>query len=139
MHFRLNPYLSFDGTARAAMEFYRDVLGGELAVNTYGEFGDPSAPGADRIMHARLDTTAGFTLMAGDTPTGMAQAAVQGISVSLSGDNADELREYWRRLCAGATITMPLEKQIWGDEFGMCTDRFGVPWMVNIADCADVA
>jgi uncharacterized glyoxalase superfamily protein PhnB len=93
MHFRLNPYLSFDGTARAAMEFYRDVLGGEFAVNTYGEFGDPSAPGADRIMHARLDTTAGFTLMAGDTPTGMAHAAVQGISVSLSGDNADELRE----------------------------------------------
>jgi PhnB protein len=133
MHSRLNPYLSFDGTTRAAMEFYRDALGGELAMNTYGEFGDPSAPGADRIMHARLETTAGFTLMAGDTPSGMAHSAPQGISVSLSGDNAAELHGYWGRLCEGATITMPLEKQVWGDEFGMCTDRFGVPWMVNIA------
>ena len=52
---RLNPYISFDGTARDAMEFYRDVFGGELSVMTFGQMGDPDAPGADKVMHAMLD------------------------------------------------------------------------------------
>jgi PhnB protein len=54
------------------------------------------------------------------------------ITVSLSGDDSEELRAYWEKLAEGGTVTMPLEKQMWGDEFGMCTDRFGVPWMVDI-------
>ncbi|HEX8105539.1 MAG TPA: VOC family protein, partial [Solirubrobacteraceae bacterium] len=64
---RLNPYLTFDGTAREAMEFYRDVLGGELNVSTFGEFGMEGA-GADGVMHAMLETERGFTLMASDLP-----------------------------------------------------------------------
>ena len=52
--------------------------------------------------------------------------------MSLSGDDADELRGYWEKLSDGGTVSVPLEKQMWGDEFGMCTDRFGVAWMVNI-------
>ncbi|WP_411157593.1 VOC family protein [Nocardia farcinica] len=55
------------------------------------------------------------------------------ISVSLSGDDADRLRGWWNKLSEGGTVTVPLEKQMWGDEFGMCQDRFGVAWMVNIA------
>ena len=54
------------------------------------------------------------------------------IAVSLSGDDADDLRGYWEKLSDGGTVTMPLEKQMWGDEFGMCIDRFGISWMVNI-------
>ncbi len=55
-------------------------------------------------------------------------------SISLSGDDEAELRGYWDQLADGGTVAMPLEKAPWGgDIFGMCTDRFGVPWMVNIA------
>jgi PhnB protein len=129
---RLNPYLSFDGNARDAMEFYRSVFGGDLNVSTFGEYGQPDAPGADKVMHAQLETPAGFTLMASDMPPGMEYAPPNGtITVSLSGDG-DELRGYWEKLADGGTVMMPLEKQMWGDEFGMCTDRYGTPWMVNI-------
>jgi hypothetical protein len=65
---RLNPYLSFDGDARQALEFYREVFGGELVLNTFGAFGSPDAPGADKIMHGMLETPSGFTLMGADTP-----------------------------------------------------------------------
>jgi PhnB protein len=130
---RLNPYLNFDGDARQAMEFYKGVFGGELNLNTFGEFGDAGSPGADKIMHAQLETSSGFTLMASDTPPGMQRNPGDNMSISLSGDDAGELRGYWEKLSDGGTVTMPLEKQMWGDEFGMCTDRFGVPWMVNIA------
>jgi PhnB protein len=129
---RLNPYLGFDSNARQAMEFYRDVFGGELRINTFGEFGSPDAAEADKVMHAQLETDNGFTLMASDTPAGMQRNPGDNISISLSGDDGDELRRYWEKLSDGGTVTMPLEKQMWGDQFGMCTDRFGVPWMVNI-------
>ncbi|MFC7484741.1 hypothetical protein ACFQX7_38505 [Luedemannella flava] len=63
----LNPYLSFAGTAREAMEFYRTVFGGSLTLNTFGEAGAPDPEIADQIMHAKLDTDAGYTIMASDT------------------------------------------------------------------------
>jgi PhnB protein len=128
---RLNPYLTFDGNAREAMEYYRDVFGGELRLNTFGEFGMEGA-GADKIMHAQLETPSGFTLMASDTGPGMQRTAGDAITVSLSGDDGDELRGYWGKLSDGGQVTMPLEKQMWGDEFGMCIDRYGVPWMVDV-------
>jgi PhnB protein len=133
---RLNPYLSFNGTARQAMEFYAGVFGGKLAVDTFAEFGAENAPEADLIMHGVLETDAGYTIMAGDVPNDSVYQPMAGVSVSLSGDEADLLRRYWDRLSAGGTITMPLEKQVWGDEFGMCVDQFGVSWMVNISQPA---
>ncbi|MET8874074.1 VOC family protein [Nocardia sp. NPDC004604] len=130
---RLNPYISFGDTARAALEFYRDVFDGTLSIQTFGDMGDKDAPGADLVMHGMLETPSGFTLMASDTPPGMEYKPGSSISISLSGDDADELRGYWDELTAGGTITVPLEKQMWGDEFGMCMDRFGIAWMVNIS------
>jgi PhnB protein len=133
---RLNPYIGFADNARQAMEFYRDVFGGELAVNTFGEYG-AAAPGEEnKVMHAQLETPAGYTLMASDTPAGMTRTEGSTISMSLSGDDADELRGYFGKLSDGGSVTMPLEKQMWGDEFGMCVDRFGVQWMVNISQPA---
>lgn len=131
----LNPYLTFDGNAREAMEFYAAVLGGELTVSTFAEYGDP---GNEGVMHAQLQTPAGFTLMASDLPPGMSDGYVAGtnISISLSGDEGEELRGYWAGLADGGRVTLPLEKQMWGDEFGMVDDRFGVSWMVNIAGSA---
>ncbi|MFI9402584.1 VOC family protein [Nocardia sp. NPDC052316] len=130
---RLNPYLTFGDTARAALEFYRDVFGGTLTISTFSEFSDQEAPGADLVMHGVLETPSGFTLMAADTPPGMEYAPGSSISISLSGADAAELHGYWDRLSEAGTVSVPLEKQMWGDEFGLCRDRFGVAWMVNIA------
>ena len=129
---RLNPYISFTDNARQAMEFYRSVFGGTLRLNTFGELGAPDSPDAAKIMHGMLETDSGFTLMGADTPQGMEHVPGTNITVSLSGEDADELRGYWQKLSADGTVSMPLEKQMWGDEFGMCADRFGIPWMVNI-------
>jgi PhnB protein len=129
---RLNPYVTFAGNAREAMEFYQQVFGGGLALNTFGQYGAPDTPEADKIMHGMLEAPNGFTLMGADTPPGMEHHPGDNMAISLSGDDADELRGYWEQLSAGGTVSVPLEKQMWGDEFGMCADRFGVPWMVNI-------
>ncbi|MCB5168371.1 VOC family protein [Streptomyces bambusae] len=134
---RLNPYLSFAGDARQALEFYQSVLGGELSLNGYGDFSSELPPGyEDKIMHGMLETPAGFTLMAADTPPGMDHRPGNNISISLSGEDADALRGYWDKLSAAGTVSVPLEKQMWGDVFGMCTDGFGITWMVNIVQQA---
>jgi PhnB protein len=130
---RLNPYISFSDNARQAMEFYADVFGGTLVMNTFGEFGAQDSPDADKIMHGMLETPSGFTLMGADTPTGMQHNPGNNISVSLSGEDGDEMRGYWNKLSDGGTVMVPLEKQMWGDEFGACVDQFGISWMVNIA------
>jgi PhnB protein len=129
---RLNPYLSFRDDARQAMEFYKGVFGGTLTLNTFGEFGSPEGADSDKVMHAQLEAENGFTLMASDTPAGMEHNPGTNISVSLSGDDADDLRGYWDKLSDGGTVTVPFEKQMWGDEFGACVDKFGIPWMVNV-------
>jgi PhnB protein len=130
---KLNPYLNFRDSTRQAMEFYHGVFGGNLTMNTFGEFGSPDPAIASRIMHAQLESDNGFTLMAADVPPEMAVNPGNTMSVSLSGDDVDGLRGYWAKLSDGGTVTMPLEKQMWGDEFGMVVDRFGVSWLVNIA------
>jgi PhnB protein len=129
---RLNPYIGFASNAREAMEFYRDVFGGDLVVSTFGEAGAAAPGDEDKIMHAQLETPSGFTLMGSDTPAGMTRSAGSNISVSLSGDD-EALRGYFEKLSDGGSVTMPLEQQVWGDEFGMCVDRFGVAWMVNVS------
>jgi len=130
---RLNPYISFTDNAREALEFYKEVFGGSLTLNTFAEFGQQDSPDADKIMHGNLQTDSGFVLMGADTPTGMEHKPGTNVAVSLSGDDADELHGYWDKLSDGGTVSVPLEKQMWGDEFGMCEDRFGIGWMVNVA------
>jgi PhnB protein len=129
---RLNPYLNFNGNARQALEFYRSVFGGTLTLSTFAEFGAQNSSDADRIMHGQLETDAGYAIMAADVTSDMEYQPPAGFAVSLSGDD-DALRDYWEKLSAAGTTTMPLEKQAWGDEFGMCVDQFGVPWLVNIS------
>lgn len=133
MSSKLNPYLSFPGTAREAMQHYESVLGGTLTLMTFADAGAEGVPDPQQIMHASLETPDGFTLMASDLPPGMDHSVGTSVAISLSGDDVDALRGWWAGLSADGTITMPLEMQMWGDEFGSCTDRFGVHWMVNIA------
>jgi PhnB protein len=129
---RLNPYLSFSDNAREAMEFYQSVFGGDLTLGTFGEFGAQDSPFADKIMHGQLESPSGYTLMGADTPPGGEHNPGNNVAISLSGDDIDELRGYWEKLSDEGNVAVPLEKQMWGDEFGMCTDRFGIGWMVNI-------
>ncbi|GAA3082052.1 VOC family protein [Streptomyces roseofulvus] len=130
---RLNPYISFTGKARQALDFYQEVFGGSPEVNTYAQFGQAPPGYEDKVMHGMLETPAGFTLMVSDNPPGMDHTVGNNISISLSGDDDTELRGYWDKLAARGTVSVPLEKQMWGDVFGMCTDEFGITWMVDIA------
>ena len=131
---RLNPYLSFRDNARQAMDFYESVFGGELTRSTFGEFHASEDPAEqDKVMHSMLATDNGLTLMGADTPNSMDFTPGSNGTISLSGDDEAELRGYWEKLSAGGDVSMPLEKAPWGDTFGMCVDKFGVSWMVNIA------
>lgn len=135
MQTKLNPYLSFQGNAREAMEFYKSVFGGELTLSTFGESG-MSGEGItpDGIMHASLTAENGITLMAADSATGMREfIAGTNVSLSLSGDNEAELTDYYNKLVDGGKVEQALEKAPWGDTFGMCIDKFGTFWMVNIS------
>ena len=133
MSMRLNPYLQFSDNAAEALEFYRDILGGEVVVSRFKEYGTEGDDG-ELVMHGQLETEAGFTIMAADTPSFMpGRASESNVTVSLSGDDGDTLRGYWERLSDGANVNTPLEKQMWGDEFGQLTDKYGVGWLVNIS------
>jgi PhnB protein len=125
----LNTYISFKGNAREAMEFYQSIFGGELSISTFADQHVPDAP-ADGVMHAQLAVDGNPIIMGSD---GMDQAHLSGFSLSLSGNNAEELRGYFEKLSEGGQVTKPLEKESWGDEFGMLQDKFGVAWMVNIS------
>jgi PhnB protein len=131
---KLNPYLSFRDTARQAMEFYHSIFGGKLEMRTFKDFHASQDPREDAmIMHSVLETGNGMTLMASDTPLRNDYQPGTRFSLSLSGDDEDLLTTYFNKLSAGGQVTMPLEKAIWGDTFGMCVDQFGVPWMVSIS------
>lgn len=134
---QMNAYLNFRDETRQAMEFYRSVFGGELAMSTFADFGASEDPvDRDKVMHAQLICENGFALMASDTPAGMDRTAGTNFSLALSGDEEATLRGYFDALAAGGTVVMPLGRAPWGDIFGMCTDRFGVQWMVSIASPA---
>jgi len=130
----LSPYLSFRDNAHDAMEFYQSVFGGELTSSTFAEFQASDDPAEkDKIMHSMLTTEGGLVLMASDTPNQMDYKPGNNFSISLSGEDEAELRGYWDKLSAGGSVTMPLGPAPWGDTFGMCADKFGVNWLVNIA------
>jgi PhnB protein len=133
MQTKLNPYLSFKSNARQAMEFYKTVFGGDLRLSTFKEYHASQTPGEDNlIMHAELNAGEGLLFMASDTPARMEYHPGTNMSMSLTGENEAELKTFFQKLSAGGTVSMPLEKAIWGDTFGMCTDKFGINWMVNI-------
>jgi len=134
MQSKLNPYISFRGNAREAMEFYKTVFGGKLELSTFGESGMTDHQAVpEQIMHGMLIADNGITLMGADTPDGMEYKSGSNISISLSGDNEEELSGYFNKLADGGTVAQPLTKAPWGDTFGMVADKYGTFWMVNIA------
>ena len=133
MQSQLNPYINFRDNTREAMEFYHTVFGGKLDMRTFKDFHASQDPSEDNlIMHSYLEADNGIAFMASDTPNRMEYHPGTNMSMSLSGDNEAELSRYFEQLSAGGTVTMPLTKALWGDSFGMFTDKFGVQWLVNI-------
>ena len=134
MKTKLNPYLSFRNNTRAAMEFYHSVFGGKLTISTFKEYHASQGPDEDNlIMHSELKAKNGIVFMASDTPERMEYHPGSNFSMSLEGDNLAEISAYFEKLSAGGTVTQPLQQAIWGDTFGMCVDKFGIAWLVNIS------
>jgi PhnB protein len=130
---RFVPYLSFDGDCREAFEFYHQVLGGELVMMmTHGDM-DPEgewtpAGWKDRIIHARL-VVGEEALMGGDAPPD--SYGPPNMSTSVQVDSIEHAERIFDALAEGGSIQMPLEQQPWAARFGMATDKYGIPWMVN--------
>ena len=129
---QLNPYITFNGNAREAMEYYKTVFGGDLTVNTFGEFGNPDPTIADKVMHAMITSPKGYMLMASDSGPGMTITPGNNMSISLSGDPGEGLEDVWDKLADGGSVQVPFEKQMWGDVFGMLTDKYGIQWMIDV-------
>ncbi len=125
MSYSLQPYISFKGRAREAMEFYQGVFGGRADIVTFGQFGVPDMP-ADGVMHSALVIDDKTLIMGSDAM----EETPAGIALSLSG-SGDELRELFAKLSDGATDVREIQVEQWGDEYGELVDTFGVRWMFN--------
>lgn len=129
----LSPYLMFNGTCEEALKFYEQTLGAKIE-NVIKHAGTPAeehvpAEWRDKVLHARF-TIDGHVLMASDAPPGH-QKESGGFSLSLSLNDAAKGEEIFNKLAEGGSMTMPFGPTFWAKGFGMCTDRFGIPWMVN--------
>lgn len=148
MSITTTTHLNFRGEARAALEFYRSVFGGDITIATYGDFGMPAdVPGAANVVFGQVSTADGFRIMAydiprpaGGSPTAGETRRENGMTitdqpffVSVRGDALDEVQRYWDGLSVGATIIEPLAASAWSPGFGMLTDRFGVTWILDVA------
>ena len=149
MSITTTTHLNLRGDARAALEFYRSVFGGQITIATYGDFGMPKeAPGAENVMFGQVEGDNGFRVMAYDIPgaAGGSAAAAGATSrengvtvtdqpffVSVRGETLDEVQGYWAALSAGASVVEPLAASAWSPGFGMLTDRFGVTWILDVA------
>jgi PhnB protein len=129
----VNPYLVFDGTCREAFEFYAEILCGKIvAMMTRADMpsDQPSAPEhRDMIIHARL-AIGDKLLMGSDAPAGRFQP-MQGFMVTLGIDDTAEAERVYNAFAERGTVTMPFTETFWARKFGMLTDRYGTPWMIN--------
>ena len=149
MSITTTTHLNFHGDARAALEFYQSVFGGQVTIATYGDFGMPAdAPGATNVVFGQVETEEGFRVMAYDIPGEAAGSTVtagstrrengltltdQPFFISVRGETLDEVQGYWAALSAGASVVEPLAASAWSPGFGMLTDAFGVTWILDVA------
>ena len=124
----LNPYLFFTGDCKQAMEFYQSVFGGSLEIVTFADYGQTENP--DNIMHANLK--GGLVEFMGSDGTRTTPYDISRISMALGGSDAAAMTEAFNKLSEGGKVDQALGPAPWGGQFGMCTDKFGIDWMVNI-------
>jgi len=127
-------HLNFRGDARAALEFYRSVFGGDLAAITYKDAGNVQDPAeADQVMWGQVVTDDGFHVMAYDVPARLPyDQGENSFFLSVRGETAQEITAYWEKLSAGATVVQPLAPAQWASLYGMLKDRFGVVWVMDV-------
>ncbi len=126
----MNPYLNFpSGKGREALGFYQDVLGGKVEAMGFADIGMEGPE--DALMHGSLETPDGLVLMGSDAQPD-APTTPGNISLILSGDDDATLRGWFDRLAEGGQVFVTLEPQPWGDVYGMCRDKYGITWSVNI-------
>jgi PhnB protein len=132
---QLATYLLFDGTCGEAFRFYEQALGGKIDfIQTFGDSPERDKTPPDQhhlVIHVHL-TVGDQVLMGSDAPPPHFERP-QGFSVSIAVDDKEEATRIYRALAEGGRETMPLGETFWSPLFGMCTDRFGTPWMVNYA------
>jgi PhnB protein len=130
---QLNPYLSFDGRCEEAFAFYQRALGGKIiAKMTYGEtpMKEQSPPDwHGKIAHMRM--TVGDTALMGSDAPPQRYEPPKGITIMLGIDDPAQAESVFKALAESGTVTMPIAETFWARRFGMLTDRFGVPWMIN--------
>jgi len=130
----LNAYLIFNGNCAEAFRFYERALGGKIGMMM--PFSSAPTPQqvppahADKIMHASM-TIDGNTLMGSDGAPGQPYEGMKGFSLSLNYPNVARAEAAFKALAQGGTIGMPLQETFWAAAFGMLTDQFGTPWMIN--------
>jgi len=136
----VNAYVNFDGTCWEAFQFYKSVFGGDFAY--VGKFGDmpeqegmPEVPESEKnkIMHIVLPISKETLLMGSDTSEAFGHHHIVGnnISLSINAASKEEANKLFDGLVAGGKITMAMNTTFWGAYFGMCTDKFGIHWMIN--------
>ena len=131
---QMNPYLGFDGKCEAAFKFYEKVFGGKIVMMM--KYGDGPMAGKtppemkDHVMHARMTVGDGVLLMGSDAPPQMYEP-MKGMSVSVGIDKPADADRVFAALAEGGTVRMPIQETFWAQRFGMLTDRFGTPWMIN--------
>ena len=129
-----HTYLTFPGNCREAFEFYRSVFGGEY--HTFATFADgppdmdvPESQ-KDKVMHVSLPVGSGVLMGSDAGPNAPAVNAGNNFSLSVATGGREESDALLAKLSEGGAVTMPMEEAFWGAYFGMCTDRFGINWMV---------
>ena len=119
-------HLNFRGNARAALEFYRTVFGGDLAVVDHA--------GTDQVMWGQVAADNGFRVMAYDVPGDLSyDPGDKPVFVSVRGTDPDEITTFWTGLSDGATVVQDLGPAGWSPLYGMLRDRFGVTWVLDVA------
>ncbi|MEU7755268.1 VOC family protein [Micromonospora sp. NPDC049101] len=128
-------HVNLRGNARAALEFYRSVFGGDLVAVTYAEAQNVQHPDeADQVMWGQVTSAEGFQIMAYDVPSGRPWSPGESpFFVSVRGRDADEITGYWKKLSEGATIVVDLAPAGWAPLYGMLTDPFGITWVLDVA------
>lgn len=149
MSIKTTTHLNFRGDARAALELYQSVFGGQIMIATYGDFGMPQdVPGAGNVVFGQVESEDGFRVMAYDIPGPSGDSAQgagatrrengvtvtdQSFFISVRGQTLNEVQGYWDKLSVGASIVEPLAASAWSPGFGMITDSFGVTWIIDVA------
>ena len=138
---QLNPYLAFNGQCEEAFKFYEKALGGKIVAMIPHE-GSPAEGQVPpewrkKIMHARLEI-GDHVLMGGDAPP-QHQVKPQGFTVALQIPDVADAERVFKALSESGNIQMPFQETFWAIRFGMLTDRYGVPWMVNCEKAGAVA